>query len=155
MNKTLAKLVLPLALILPLTLVGCTPTNTTDSTDNTAPHSKTEPQPAPDPEPAPAPDDSAAQDQKFLSTLKDYPIAQDHPEAAIRLGHSVCTALDGGESVKQVLIDLAKASDKSGATQAQSETVGAIMASAIYTYCPKYTDELGTVLDELRDSQTS
>lgn len=80
-------------------------------------------------------------DDVFLTVIGDeVPGAgQQH----IDLAHTVCDALEAGNSVRSVVVTMIEAGGPLTAKQK-----GAILGAGVTAYCPDYTDELDEFFDE-------
>jgi hypothetical protein len=89
---------------------------------------------------APAPSDTAQQpaiqDAAFLLALDNQGISYASPDAAINVGHTVCTAYEGGSTTLQI----ATAMDGHGYSADQE---GFIIGAAASAYCPAYAPNGG------------
>jgi len=76
---------------------------------------------------------SSADDQQFLAALQQQGISVDNPQAAITVGHRVCTALGEGMTPRDISGQLLR---KNPGMDQQTSLV--FIVDSVQSYCPQY-----------------
>ena len=76
---------------------------------------------------------TSAADEQFLSLLRQQGISADNPQAAINVGHNVCSALGQGTTPRDISAQLVSANSD----MSQQDSLNFIVDS-VQSYCPQY-----------------
>ena len=79
-----------------------------------------------------------ATDQQFLQGLQQHGISVENPQAAIKVGHRVCTALGEGTTPRDISAQLVSSND--GMDQ---QTSLFFIVDSVQSYCPQYMHRSG------------
>ena len=79
-----------------------------------------------------------ATDQQFLKGLQQHGISVENPQAAIKVGHRVCTALGEGTTPRDISAQLVSSND--GMDQ---QTSLFFIVDSVQSYCPQYMHRSG------------
>jgi hypothetical protein len=79
-----------------------------------------------------------ATDQQFLKGLQQHGISVENPQAAIKVGHRVCTALGEGTTPRDISAQLVNSNDGM-----DPQTSLFFIVDSVQSYCPQYMHRSG------------
>lgn len=79
-----------------------------------------------------------------IHNVGDYTIDRQSDSALVELGHNVCSALDSGGTV----IELVRYLANSGAIDGIEETAGVLIGASVRDLCPEYTGQVNDFINQ-------
>lgn len=86
-------------------------------------------------------------EEQFLMDIHnvgDYTIDRQSDSALVELGHNVCSALDSGGTVTELVQYLSN----SGAIDGIEETAGVLIGASVRDLCPEYTGQVNDFINQ-------